>query len=251
MFLKDLKEQSQKILFLELATLLMMAEGNENDKIQILQNIDSDDMSYPFFQNIDKNEEEFLIKTCKDLEEKDFIVNLPLRKKTNHPDSPVIETSVVRASGNEIKKYELTDILQKKADLVLKEYGKSEGFKKKIMGRIISSGEDIFNITPKVIQKFMLSAPIVKQDILKRTAHELITTNREKLGHFYGKEKKIMLFELIGAGYSSGHFGDDEKSLLLHMCEFLHIENEYIEEFLEVSERLFSINKDLAILINE
>ena len=248
MFLKDLKEQPQKILFLELATLIMMAEDT---KAHVPKNIDSDDISYYFFQNIDKNAKEFLIGYCRELGEKDFILTYLLRNRTNHPDSPVIESAAVRTSGYEIKEYELTYILQKKADLVLKEYGKLEEFKKDVMGRIISSGEDIFNINPKMIQKFMLAAPIVKQDILKRTAHELISINKEKLGHFHSKEKKIMLFELIGAGYSSGHFGYDKKSLLLHMCELLHIENEYIEEFLEVSERLFAINKDLAILINE
>ena len=91
----------------------------------------------------------------------------------------------------------------------------------------------------------------MKQEILKRTVKELVAVKQETIERFESKEKKIILFELIGAGYSSGHFGDDEKSLLIYICELLKIENEYIEEFFEVSERLFAINKDLTILINE
>lgn len=44
MFLKDLDEQSQKRLFLELAALIMMAEGNEDN---IFLNIDYSDIVNP------------------------------------------------------------------------------------------------------------------------------------------------------------------------------------------------------------
>lgn len=249
MFLKDLDEQSQKRLFLELAALIMMAEGNEDN---IFLNIDYSDISYPFCQNIDKNEEEFLKKTCKELREKYFISTFPSsRSRNNHPDQPVPESVVFKASGTEVENYELLNILQKKSYLVLEEYSKSEEFKKEILEKIISSGEDIFNIKPEAIQKFMLSNLVIKQDILKRTAYELITINRGELDHFNNKVKKDMVFKIIGAGYSSGYFSDDKKTLFLYICELLNIESECVREFLHITEKLFTIKKELIDLINE
>lgn len=254
MFLKDLKEESQKNLFLELTALIMMAEGDKETTSKQIKKVKLDNKSYAFFQNIDENEVKVLLEYAVELGESDLDVLFA----SKHQDSSnnllfsggsMLDRIAMNQSLN--KKYELTSILEKQANLAFTEYSQLEDFKKEVMLSLISSGVDVLKISPKMIEGAMLTTPTLKQDILRRTAKELISIKKDSLGKFESKEKKIILFELIGAGYSSGHFGDEERSLLLYICELLHIESEYIEEFLEVSERLFAINKDLAILINE
>lgn len=255
MFLKELKEAAQKTLFLELATLIMMAEGNEATTSQKIKDIELNNKSYVFFQNIDENEINVLNAYSEELEITNLDGLLSNLSTTNMTDFNSIFAHAYSNLGvvSTIKNtnFQLVAILEEKITSTLHEYSHLEDFKKELMLNIFSSGEDVLNINPAMIERFMLKNPTIKQDILRRTAKELIAIRQEDLGHFDSKEKKIILFELIGAGYSSGYFGDDEKSLLLCICESLDIENEYIEEFLEVSEKLFTINKELAILINE
>lgn len=263
MFLKNLKEKPQKTLFLELATLIMMAEGSQSTTSEKIQKLESRSKSYIFFQNIDENEINVLNAYAEELEVENidglFLLN---STSTSASASTIMQYQKnvfenLRISQNDIEAYikggrfELMTVLEEKTALALNEYSQLEDFKKEVMSNIFSSGEDVLNINPAMVEKFMLSNSIIRRDILKRTVKELIAIRQETIDNFESKEKKIILFELIGAGYSSGHFGDDEKSLLIYICELLKIENEYVEEFLEVSEKLFTINKELAILINE
>lgn len=266
MFLKNLKKKPQKILFLELATLIMMAEGSQSTVSEKTQKLESKSKSYIFFQNIDENEINVLNAYAEELEVEN-IDGLFLLNSTSTSASAASAIAIMkyqknvfehlRISQNDIEatikggRFELMTVLEEKTALALNEYSQLEDFKKEVMSNIFSSGEDVLNINPTMIERFMLNNPIIRQDTLKRTVKELIAIKQETIDDFESKEKKIILFELIGAGYSSGRFGDDEKALLIYICELLSIENEYIEEFLEVSERLFAINKDLAILINE
>lgn len=263
MFLKNLKEKPKKTLFLELATLIMMAEGSQSTTSEKIQELESKSKSYIFFQNIDENEINVLNAYAEELE----VENIDGLFLLNSTSTSAAAISIMqyqkhvfehlRISQNDIEanikgsRFELMTVLEEKTALALNEYSQLEDFKKEVMSNIFSSGEDVLNINPAMIERFMLNNPIIRQDILKRTVKELIAIKQETIDDFESKEKKIILFELIGAGYSSGCFGDDEKALLIYICELLSIENEYIEEFLEVSERLFAINKDLAILINE
>lgn len=269
MFLKNLKEKPQKTLFLELATLIMMAEGSQSTTSEKIQELESKSKSYIFFQNIDENEINVLNAYAEELEVENidglFLLNSTSTSTSTSAAAAAISIMQyqkhvfehLRISQNDIEanikggRFELMTVLEEKTALALNEYSQLEDFKKEVMSNIFSSGEDVLNINPAMIERFMLNIPIIRQDILKRTVKELIAIKQETIDDFESKEKKIILFELIGAGYSSGCFGDDEKALLIYICELLSIENEYIEEFLEVSERLFAINKDLVILINE
>lgn len=264
MFLKNLKKKPQKTLFLELATLIMMAEGSQSTTSEKIQKLESKSKSYIFFQNIDENEINVLNAYAEELEVENIDGLFSLNSTADaeavaiamrHFRQNIFEQSEkdrrdIEAAINS-NGFKLMTVLEEQTASTLSEYSRLDDFKKEVMSNIFSSGEDVLNINPAMIERFMLDTPIMKQDILKRTVKELVAVKQETIERFESKEKKIILFELIGAGYSSGHFGDDEKSLLIYICELLSIENEYIEEFLEVSERLFAINKDLAILINE
>lgn len=255
MFLKDLKEESQKNLFLELTALIMMAEGDKETTSTQIKKVKLDNKSSAFFQNIDENEIKVLSEYAVELGENslDGLLSLDGYNSNNPVEESIVFTSSIltRMAVATNSRYRLRPILEEQANLAFDEYSQLEDFKKEAMLTLISSGVDVLKINPQMVEEAMLTTSILKQKILRRTANELISNKKDSLGKFESKEKKIILFELIGAGYSSGHFGDEERSLLLYICELLHIESEYIEEFLEVSERLFKINKDLLVLINE
>ena len=232
MFLKDLDEQSQKILFLELAALIMMAESSqsatskkiqrlepqskryaiipkldsESKKYKCFQTLESEGKRYVFLKNIDENKINTLDSYAKELEIKYIDDLFPFHNRNNL--------------------FKLMSFLEEEIASVLKEYDQLD-------------------------EGFSLTITSVKNYILERTANKLISIRKKSIGHLNSKEKKIILFELIRTSYSNRYFGDNEKSLLLYISKILDIENEYIEEFLEVSEKLFAINKELAILINE
>lgn len=232
MFLKDLKEKPQRILFLELAALIMMAEGSQSmtsEKIQRLepqskryaiipkldseskkykcfQTLESEGKRYVFLQNIDENKMNTLDTYAKELEIKYVDDLFPLYSRNNV--------------------FELMNVLEKEIAAFLKKHDQL--------------GED-----------FRSTITNVKNYILERTADELISIRKKSIGHLNSKEKKIVLFGLVRAGYSSRYFEDRGKSLLLHICKSLDIEIDYIDEFIDISERLFSINIELETLINE
>ena len=232
MFLKDLKEKPQRILFLELAALIMMAEGSQSmtsEKIQRLepqskryaiipkldseskkykcfQTLESEGKRYVFLQNIDENKMNTLDTYAKELEIKYVDDLFPLYSRNNV--------------------FELMNVLEKEIAALLIKYDQL--------------GED-----------FRSTITNVKNYILERTADELISIRKKSISHLNSKEKKIVLFGLVRAGYSSRYFEDRGKSLLLHICKSLDIEIDYIDEFIDISERLFSINMELETLINE
>lgn len=232
MFLKDLKEKPQRILFLELAALIMMAEGSQSmtsEKIQRLepqskryaiipkldseskkykcfQTLESEGKRYVFLQNIDENKMNTLDTYAKELEINYVDDLFPLYSRNNV--------------------FELMNVLEKEIAAFLIKYDQL--------------GED-----------FRSTITNVKNYILERTADELISIRKKSISHLNSKEKKIVLFGLVRAGYSSRYFEDRGKSLLLHICKSLDIEIDYIDEFIEISERLFSINTELETLINE
>lgn len=267
MFLKELKEVTQKNLFLELAALIMMADGNEATTCQKVKGVKFDKNNYTFFQNIDENKinvlnvysEELGITDFDGLFLKSYIESMNISSTLALQASRLMTDAMINLGHVDIdvesiirnNNFQLVNVLKDKIASTLHEYSQLEHFKKEIMLEIFTSGEEVLNINPAMIERFILKKSIIKQEILRRTAKELIAIRQENLEHFDIKEKKIILFELIGAGYSRGYFGDDEKSLLLCIGESLDIENEYIEEFLEVSQKLFTINKELTILINE
>lgn len=243
MFLKDLKEDSQKMLFLDLAILIMMAEGNKETTSQHIKDIDFGAKGYIFWQNIEEKEVNILIEYVEEIGAKE--------DHTSGFYNNYGQQDILNQLSTSFGSFCLKNALENQTNLVLEEYSKLEEFKKEVIQEIFLSGEDILNINSEMIQKFMLINPRVKQDILIRTADSVFKYRKDNLGNFNNKEKKIILFELIGAGYSSGYFGNDEKILFLNICELLEIESEYIEEFLDVSKQLFIINKELVDLINE
>lgn len=76
---------------------------------------------------------------------------------------------------------------------------------------------------------------------IKKTALQNITL----------KERKIIVFGSIGAGYSSGKFENNEKRLITHIFNLPQIKVEYIAKFSKTVGKILSINKEAIDLINE
>ncbi|QEY24611.1 hypothetical protein D0T90_09150 [Neisseria animalis] len=119
------------------------------------------------------------------------------------------------------------------------------------MMKLVGEGFDILKITPDVIRYMMVSLPTISEGILLKTAEDVISYKGKEADDLTERDKKIIVFELIGAGFSSGAFEDSERKLLEHICQLLKVDSEYIEEFTEVMGRLAAVNKEVADLINE
>lgn len=200
MFLKDLDKESQKILFLELAALIMMAEGNKlttSEKIKKLEprtkryavipkldseikkykcfhTLDSESKKYLFLQNIDENEINALETYAKELEIKCIDFQSTLYSMKN-----MIEIMSIK------KEFELMNVLEKETTSVLGKYDQLDELKKEI---ILSN----FLNSEEAAEDFILTMPIVENYILKRTAGELISIRQKNIGHLNSKEKKIL-----------------------------------------------------------
>lgn len=242
MFLKDLKEDSQKILFLEFNMLIMMAEGDEDTTCKDIKETSINYKSNVFWQNINEQEGSLLLKQVEEIAEKD---------KTSIFYSNYGSKDILNQLTISFGSHCLINSIENQMELTLSEYSKLEEFKTEVMREIFLSREDILNIDAEMIKRFMLKNSRVKQEILIRTADSVLEYRKDNLDNFDSKEKKIILFELIRSAYNSGGFNDYEKTIFLHICKILEIENEYIEEFIDVSTRLFKIKEELVDLIEE
>lgn len=260
MFLNQLAHPVSKALFLELATLVMMAEeekGSIGERVsQIAEETDSN--LYPLLISIQPSEEEMLYAYEKeaDLEINDF------DSVFDKNQSDFIEKYILNAVPNnfdeELKYIDSNDgfqpfikILSDSTSKIIIEFTQDETIKKQIIEKLITNGEDILKLSPQMTRRIMVSLPEIKEQILKLTAKKLLESRSIILNNATNKERKIIAFELLGAGYSSGRFEDAEKRLVAYIYELLDVDAEYLEEFGEVMGRMFAINKEAADLINE
>lgn len=259
MFLHELKKNKQKILFIQLTTLIMMAEGSKETTAKALKKSDdSSNITDIFWENIDDKEMEILRQYIGEIggveqlqtTSKGFM-GVNTNTNTNVPGFLIgsVRGTETQNSIPKILKSILHDELKNQSKTITKKYGNDENFKKDFVQKLVDNGEDILNITPKLIRKMMLTNPVIQQEVLESTADALITATDNSL--FAMREKKIVLFELIGAGFSSGAFEVQEKQLVTKICKLLDVDNEYIEEFTDVASRLFDVNKEINDLINE
>lgn len=241
MFLKELRNDEQKMLFIFLATLIMMAEGDKQTTASLIRDRECEDYTEVFLESF--SVEELLILGQYYLEL--GVVDDDYDDKSTEDKIDLIANDVINDGYGGA-------ILSESIEMAVDKYSEQEDIKKTIATNLIANGVDILKITPDVIKMEILKFPEIKAEVLESSVQNGIKEFFEKTGMVLsGKEKKIILFELIGAGFSSGRLEDAEKNLLIKICECLEIEAEYVDEFLEVAGQLFMLNKEIVDLINE
>lgn len=119
---------------------------------------------------------------------------------------------------------------------------------KKVQQQILNDDLMLIDISKKDLAIYLFADKSRQFSILLSAAFYIC---REKLASLTIQEKKMILFELIGACYCNGNFDEKQKQMLEYICKALDIEEEYVEEFLEVTEKYFAYFSEIDELINE
>lgn len=271
MFLNQLTEPLHKALFRELAMLVMMAEGSRENSVFTAEEIEEMSILGLFMQNISEEETKVMYEYSKELALEEFDPELRAYDKDldiKHGYEADVDDDTLRLDDETIEKIEeaLSDdedihsayghfysylvILIYALNKILALRAQEESIREAAIKKLIVSGEDILNPSPLSMQKMILSLPGIQQEVLELTAKYLIDTKRHYL-NLSAREIKIILFELIGAGFSSGRLENEERQLIDKICGYLNADAEYIDEFIDVMGRIFVAHKEAAELINE
>lgn len=272
MFLNDLSAPLQKALFLELATLMMMAAGDSNTSSKVT-NSDLSNTSpslQALLQYINESEKSMLLEYQNEMFQSSS--SLSRNRLSRYIDAPRFLEYIFGNAVNSFKADLDTShiefnfeadlntsetfpafgkILEQAIKEILEKYAADAEIKQEVMQQLLADGEDIMSLTPPKIQAAMIRLPLIREEILVRSVYWLITPKQTIGLDMSTREKKIVLFELIGAGFSSGVFEQAEKDLLKVICTALHVDEEYIDEFTDVMGKIFTANKEAAELINE
>lgn len=252
MFLMYLEKDEQKKLFMQLATVVMMAEGDASTTSKLICDDIFDDYDYDdeeetnlplfFWQSLNENElfalgnyalECRYIDASSDDREDDYFGKEEILKN-------LISTRWDSMGLQEIFSNQITSTIEKNKE--------NQDFKKQVVDNFMANNGDLVNLNGDIMKSEFLKLPQLKAEVLENTAKKIIESSKVKLDE---KLKKIILFELIGAGFSDGYFDDSEKNLFHKICQWLDIEEEYVDEFLELATSFFTLTNDITDLINE
>lgn len=283
MFLNQLEQDSKKELFLFLATLVMMASGSYSENLkedtndetmkefnEIKDKLSSQDILLKhLFDNIQATEAQMLKGYMQELNHKYWVrygcsVEYTTIKNLKHDDNqeqsvskaailggiagPVMALGIASGVMGMLGKnrnledtipVDIEDITITRIDLVdvLRNYS-TQVMTESILFEEKESDKNLPYLLRSGIRLY----------VLKNAASVVIKGNPESLSI---KERKIILTELIGAGFSSGHFEEEEKELVKFIGSELGLDNEYFDEITEVMEKVFHANRELTELVNE
>lgn len=142
-------------------------------------------------------------------------------------------------------------ILKLAVQEVLKKYGDDKETKQRVIHELISSGVDLMDINPEKIQNVMITFEDIKNEILKNAILFFTATKNSYLDEMTVKDKKLILFELLNFTLGKGQVSAQEMQLIHYCCICLKIDLAYIEEFVEIIQRLITADKEAKELINE
>lgn len=248
MFLNQLSQPIQKVLFMEWALLMMMSSDENEAPKKTSDETITFSLNQAFLDSISQAEKEMLYAYKQSLyandENDDFTFGF--FNKMRGGDLLLVDLLGEHADGFQTA---LNDTMQKIAE----NYGSNPAVKQKVMEYLVANGEDIFTLTPNKIQAAMFRClPQITQLIIHQTAKRVFQEKQEQGELFLSiNDKKIILCELVGAGFSSGSLDDVEKKLLQAICQILELDLAYLNEFIALMGAVFRVQKSLSDLINE
>lgn len=275
-----LEEDEQKKLFLQLATLVMMSEGdalttstliheklidvhvdNDEDDLDDEDDLEDEDAkketdkSLIFWQSLNELELSALASyaiECRYINKSSQVLNSDPSVKEDIFKQLIGEISFSEGGFMSIfgrrKSMDLIEVLSKEIDIVIDKNKDDPNLKKQALDNFMANDGDLVNLNGDAMKGELLKLPKIKAEVLENTAKTTIESSKAELDD---KVKKIILFELIGAGFSDGYFDDSEKQLFQKICQYLDIDEEYVDEFLELATSFFTLTNDITDLINE
>lgn len=274
MFLNQLVEDSKKELFLSLATLVMMASDSSNRNVEedakddtlkvfskIKTSLSSQDVLLKrLFDNIQATEAQMLKEYMQELNHKYWVSDgCAIGCTTKN-----LENNVSNLTGDSVNIH--TAAIGLPSALMLGTLGLLQGKKVREEG-LFAEGDKVYLLNLlKVYSTQVMTETFTFEEkesdknlpyllrsgmrlyVLKNVASVIIKGNTEA---FSTKERKIILTELIGAGFSSGHFEEEEKELVQFIGSELGLDEEYFDEITEAMEKVFIANRELTELVYE
>lgn len=110
---------------------------------------------------------------------------------------------------------------------------------------------DSYNDSHEIFYKEILSSPEIRVNVFCGVLDLILDIKSRYLVNMNGKEKKVIIFELIKLCIINGKFNALEKSLMKKISQALNIDVEYLEEFEDVIGRILAVKKEAKELINE
>ncbi|WP_072281110.1 hypothetical protein [Rappaport israeli] len=236
MFLKDLSSNEAKQLFGDLSLIVCMASGDKETAADFVkEELQAKDK---YFYN-----EDYYTQFYVAISQEEIDMYLLYRSELNSGSFDGDSYNSFDYDGNFLER-----IINRISEDTLEQYKDNPQIKQQAMQVLASEKEDLFNITPELIQHIILLLPEVRQQILTKSARELI---KNKDRYLTTKDKKILLFELIGIGYSSGQFEQEERFIIEEICNLLTVDFQYINDFEDILQRMLPINLEAYQIINE
>lgn len=235
MFLRNIVNDSDKIIFTNLAVLVAMIDDRYVDVIKIKQK-DEDSLGSVVANNSKMSYVAALLEAIsidKMATFEDFFFELGM--------------------GKSIRDYLYADdvilsITQSCAERVIEENKNNPHIKRDVMESLLE--KDIGNIDQNAIFCEMVKKPSIRSLVIKQAAISMLEPL--KVGSSIQREvRKLMLFELIGLAYSDGHFSLAEKEIIYTINNVLELDEITATELLDVAERLFTASEEAFELINE
>lgn len=243
MFLKLLSEEYQDF-FLELASLLITAEPREEDSRELLEDVDFDKKPDDFseiFMNMgngydvygDKKTDNWFVPTG---EEVDALVTCFVEMRRT-------------LDKNAFLHYFFKRDFMKSLKPIVKNATENEEYKKQVLTSFIESGVDLSEITPKKTEYEVAKLVGVRKEmidsILKQCFENIDLVN---LTH---RDKKIIMFELIGLAHADGSVHELEEMIVNSVASNFAMDNETLDELKEAAEVIVDAVKEATEIITE
>lgn len=132
---------------------------------------------------------------------------------------------------------------------ILLQYESNDLVKKAIFEKLIQQNYDLLSLDKELIQTMILELPEIKLQVFQNVLNKLIEErNAQELSE---RDKKIIIFELIGLGISNNYFAENELKIIREISNKIGSDSEYIDEFIPVINNLYQNQKQAIELINE
>lgn len=148
----------------------------------------------------------------------------------------------------ELEKY-FEECFENQANSLFEKYKDNPDIKEQVIANLTANNEDLLALSRTSIEQEFIKLPKIQIEFFNNIAQDII--EEYKASHFDEKIKKIIVFELIGAGFCDGNFDENEKHVFYKICQCLDVEEDYVDEFLQLAKSFFTLTKDITDLINE
>ncbi|MFZ7109281.1 hypothetical protein [Avibacterium avium] len=247
MFLNQLSDQGARTLFLELAVMVAMIEGNKQSMAkQVADNMQGrKDYISPYATFIDDLElirlEEYTKELSYHVDESDdfhdFLYDI-LSKKGRYYNYLGREEETLKSLFNKGK------------EKILDEYKNNSNIKQDILNKLVGEGIDLLSLDKNVMENLILELAEIKMQVFLKVL-EYLVKERACISRLTEKDKKIIIFELIGMGLSNNNLDEKEFLLIQEIAKLFDIDAEYLEEFKDLVKVIYKVQKEASDLINE